>query len=107
MVSVGSVVGFLGDAIVNAANEGCLGGGGVDGAITKAGGKPLAAARLALPIIGYRGRRSASAVRCLAGDAVATVGGHLSAKWCIHAVGPIFDGDEDELRACDARLASA
>jgi hypothetical protein len=38
-VSQGSVVEFAGDAIVNAANEGCLGGAGVDGAISAAGGR--------------------------------------------------------------------
>lgn len=50
-VSQGSVVAFEGDAIVNAANKGCLGGGGVDGAITSAGGEELARARQNLPIL--------------------------------------------------------
>ena len=50
-VSRGNIVEFRGDAIVNAANEVCLGGGGVDGVITKEGGEGLAQARRNLPFI--------------------------------------------------------
>mmetsp|Transcript_14398 Transcript_14398/g.35103 ORF Transcript_14398/g.35103 Transcript_14398/m.35103 type:complete len:283 (+) Transcript_14398:53-901(+) len=81
----GSVVGYAGDAIVNAANQGCITGGGVDGAITKAGGKALAAARRALPIV------KGKTVRCPTGEAVITVGGDLKAKYCIHSVGPNYN----------------
>ncbi|GBG34945.1 O-acetyl-ADP-ribose deacetylase MACROD1 [Hondaea fermentalgiana] len=85
VISQGSVVGFEGDAIVNAANTGCLGGGGVDGAISRAGGAALQNARLALPIL-----PGGSSKRCATGDAVITVGGDLNARYCIHAVGPMY-----------------
>jgi O-acetyl-ADP-ribose deacetylase (regulator of RNase III) len=84
----GSVVFATTDAIVNAANEGCLGGGGVDGAVCNAGGPSLAAARRALPLLNApKGR---GYVRCHTGDAVTTIGGDLPARLCIHAVGPNF-----------------
>jgi hypothetical protein len=51
VISQGSVVDFVGDVIVNAANESCLGGAGVDGAISAAGGAALYAAREALPVV--------------------------------------------------------
>jgi O-acetyl-ADP-ribose deacetylase (regulator of RNase III) len=77
------------DAIVNAANSGLSGGGGVDGAIHRAAGPDLApAARAAGP--------------CPAGHAVITPGFRLSARHVIHAVGPVWDGGgrgEDELLA--------
>jgi len=84
-LSKGSVVDFGGDAIVNAANEGVQGGGGVDGAISRKGGKALARAREELPVIeGTHGKR------CLVGDAVITIGGDLNASYVIHAVGPNY-----------------
>jgi O-acetyl-ADP-ribose deacetylase (regulator of RNase III) len=84
----GSVVFATTDAIVNAANEGCLGGGGVDGAVCDAGGPSLAAARRALPLLNApKGR---GYIRCHTGDAVTTIGGDLPARLCIHAVGPNF-----------------
>ena len=83
VLSRGSVVDFKGDCVVNAANNGGIGGAGVDGAVTLAGGPALAAARAALPTLD-----AAGTVRILTGDAVATAGGALAAPWCIHAVGP-------------------
>jgi O-acetyl-ADP-ribose deacetylase (regulator of RNase III) len=77
------------DAIVNAANSGLSGGGGVDGAIHRAAGPELApAARAAGP--------------CPAGHAVITPGFRLPARHVIHAVGPVWFGGhrrEDELLA--------
>ena len=82
VLAMGSVVNFTGSAVVNAANEGCLGGGGVDGAITAAGGKALAEARKALPVLDKK------RTRCPTGECVVTISGDLKAKdYCLHAVG--------------------
>ena len=80
----GSVVDFKGDVMVNAANERCLGGDGIDGAIGDKGGKLLLKAREALPII-------KSDVRCPTGQAKTTIGGNLNTCLCIHAVGPNYN----------------
>src|SRR5438067_995056 len=69
------------DAIVNAANSGLAGGGGVDGAIHRAGGPAIA--RECREII----RRT---VTLPPGEAVATTAGSLQAKRVIHAVGPLY-----------------
>lgn len=67
------------DAIVNAANEGLHGGGGVDGAIHRAGGPEIMA-------------ECRKIGRCPTGSAVITTGGRLPARHVIHTVGPVWHG---------------
>ena len=109
VVSKGSVLDAHVGALVNAANEGCQGGGGVDGAITSAGGDLLAEKREALPCLEGSDWR-----RCATGDAVVTNGGPFGSLRCdavIHAVGPNYhslpDGEGDELERGDALLRTA
>jgi len=71
------------DAIVNAANSSLMGGGGVDGAIHRAGGKAILEA--CIKIVDRQGR-------CKTGNAVITTGGNLLAKYVIHTVGPVWNG---------------
>lgn len=71
------------DAIANAANSGLRGGGGVDGAIHRAGGKSIME-----ELDGIR----AEAGGCPTGSAVATGAGNLPAKYVFHAVGPVYRG---------------
>uniref|UniRef100_A0A7S3C5B1 Macro domain-containing protein n=1 Tax=Haptolina ericina TaxID=156174 RepID=A0A7S3C5B1_9EUKA len=105
-VAAGSVIDFSGSAIVNAANEGCISGGGVDGAVNAAGGEELVQARRALPIV------QEPRVRCPTGQARTTTGGKLRVAWVIHAVGPNYravesedDGDDLLFRAyCSAMI---
>lgn len=76
------------DAIVNAANSSLLGGGGVDGAIHRAGGPAILAACRELRATSYPDGLPT-------GDAVATPAGNLPARWVIHAVGPVYAKSED------------
>ncbi|MDI5971798.1 O-acetyl-ADP-ribose deacetylase [Streptomyces sp. SL13] len=85
---LGDITRHPADAIVNAANSSLLGGGGVDGAIHRAGGPEILAECRAL--------RASSYVRGLAaGSAVATTAGRLPARWVIHTVGPVWAAGED------------
>jgi len=77
------------DAIVNAANESLLGGGGVDGAIHRAAGPGLLAECLGLPQV-------APGVRCPTGEARITGGHRLPARHVIHTVGPVWEGGDDD-----------
>jgi O-acetyl-ADP-ribose deacetylase len=84
------------DAIVNAANSSLLGGGGVDGAIHRAGGPEILEACRALRASHY-GRGLPT------GQAVATTAGRLPTRWVIHTVGPVYSTTDDRselLAAC-------
>lgn len=97
----GNIVTMTVDAIVNAANEGLLGGGGVDGAIHRAAGPELLDACRQIP-------EARPGVRCPTGQVRITPGFRLPARYVIHAVGPIWRGGdhgEDELLASCYREA--
>lgn len=82
----GDITEIHADAIVNAANSGLMGGGGVDGAIHRAGGPAiLAECKTIISRIGS----------CPAGEAVMTTAGNLHVKFVIHTVGPVWNGGKN------------
>ena len=92
---VGDITKIRVDAIVNAANSGLRGGGGVDGAIHRAGGST---------IMRELDEIRASSGDCPTGSAVVTTAGALPAQYVIHAVGPIYKdgkhGEPAQLSSC-------
>jgi O-acetyl-ADP-ribose deacetylase (regulator of RNase III) len=83
------------DAIVNAANGSLMGGGGVDGAIHRAGGPSILAACTEI-------RRTIYPDGLPTGKAVATTGGLLPARWVIHTVGPVYARERDPAALLDS-----
>src|ERR1700752_4885114 len=95
VIKVGDITKEEVDAIVNAANGTLMGGGGVDGAIHRAGGSEILAACKEI-------RRTQYPDGLPTGQAVITLGGKLPAKHVIHTVGPVYargGGDKAELLA--------
>ena len=82
-VTQGDITGQSTDAIVNAANPSLMGGGGVDGAIHRAGGPAIL--EECKQIVARQGRLPT-------GQAVITTGGNLKARYVIHTVGPVWHG---------------
>ncbi len=92
----GDITKIQANAIVNAANTSLLGGGGVDGAIHRAGGKAILE-----DCYKIRERQGG----CKTGEAVITTGGNLPAKYVIHTVGPVWSNGDS--KKAEALLANA
>ncbi|WP_432327578.1 macro domain-containing protein [Mucilaginibacter sp. P25] len=92
----GDITKIKADAIVNAANTSLMGGGGVDGAIHRAGGPEIL--EDCRKIVARQGG-------CKTGQAVITTGGKLPAKYVVHTVGPVYNsGKRGEDRTVAIRL---
>ena len=85
IVDTGDITGLAAGAIVNAANSSLMGGGGVDGAIHRAGGPAILEECKKI-------RQTIWPSGLPTGKAVATTAGNLPAKWVIHTVGPVWHG---------------
>jgi O-acetyl-ADP-ribose deacetylase (regulator of RNase III) len=100
IVAVGDITRLSVDAIVNAANSSLMGGGGVDGAIHRAGGPAILQACREL-------RRERFPDGLPAGEAVETTAGEMPARYVIHTVGPVWHGgshgEEETLQGCYVR----
>ena len=83
----GDITKITTEAIVNAANTSLLGGGGVDGAIHRAGGKEILD-----ECVKIRNKQGG----CNVGEAVITTAGNLPLKYVIHTVGPVWNGEKEE-----------
>jgi O-acetyl-ADP-ribose deacetylase (regulator of RNase III) len=94
-IEQGDITRVAADAIVNAANSGLAGGGGVDGAIHRAAGPSVMAELDAI---------RAKIGHCPPGSAVATAAGRLKARYIFHAVGPVYrggaEGEPEQLASC-------
>ena len=95
VLTEGDITRVAADAIVNAANSALAGGGGVDGAIHRAGGPEIMR-----ELDGIRRQIG----RCPTGSAVATIAGRLPAQFVFHAVGPVYrdgrHGEPELLASC-------
>ena len=98
-LTIGDITAARVDAIVNAANERMLGGGGVDGAIHRAAGPML--------LESCRQVEAVNGVRCPTGEARITTAGNLPARHVIHAVGPVYHSPSESAPLLAAAYRSA